>query len=95
MADIRYSFLHGAYHMKITTISDRGQITIPASARRRLGLRPRGRVEVAVRGDEIVLRPVKSISDLAGVFRGRASGATWEEERATTETAVARQVADE
>jgi len=40
-----------------TKLSSKGQIVLPASARRRLGLRPGVEMEVEVEGDRLVLIP--------------------------------------
>ncbi len=39
------------------TVSSRGQITLPAGLRKRLGIRPGGVVAAEERGGELVLRP--------------------------------------
>ena len=65
-------------------VSTRGQITLPASIRRSLGIKPHSRVEIIVEDDRVILRPVRSIADLHGIFRDRVGDAPplgWEEER--------------
>lgn len=42
-----------------STISSKGQITVPLEIRRRLGLREGDRVEFVVEGDRTVLRPAQ------------------------------------
>jgi len=83
--------------MTTGVISERGQLTIPASARRKLGIRPRSRVEIVVRDDEIVIRPLKTISELRGIFREYAEGkpSDWDTIRAETQERVAQEVARE
>lgn len=78
-------------------ISEKGQITLPVAVRRRLGLTPERRISVELRDDEVVLRPMRSISDVAGMFEGAARGkrASWETIRSRTVRAVAEQVAHE
>lgn len=39
------------------TVSSRGQITLPAGLRKRLGIRPGGILSAEERGGELVLRP--------------------------------------
>jgi AbrB family looped-hinge helix DNA binding protein len=41
----------------VTTITQRGQITIPAEVRRRLGLGPRDKVAFEIEGDQVRLVP--------------------------------------
>ena len=43
-----------------TTMTQKGQVTIPAAIRARLGLRPKDRVRFEVDGDEVKLRPASS-----------------------------------
>ena len=83
--------------MTRATVSEKGQLTLPIGIRRKLGIGPRSRVELELRGNEIIIRPLKSISEVAGVFREHAEGvsADWETVRTETERAVAREVADE
>jgi AbrB family looped-hinge helix DNA binding protein len=42
----------------ITTITQRGQVTIPAEVRRLLGARPRDKIAFQIDGDEVRLAPV-------------------------------------
>jgi len=83
--------------MTRATISDKGQLTLPVGMRRKLGIEPHSRVELELRDNEIIIRPLKTISEVAGVFREYAEGvsADWETVRTETERAVAREVADE
>jgi AbrB family looped-hinge helix DNA binding protein len=41
-------------------MTQKGQVTIPAAIRARLGLRPKDRVRFDVDGDEVKLRPANS-----------------------------------
>ncbi len=53
------------------TVSSKGQITIPAWARRHLGIGPGDRVVPWEEGDRLVLEPaVRSIRALRGALRG-------------------------
>ena len=78
-------------------VSDKGQITIPAAVRRKLGLKAKSRVEIEVRDNVAVLRPVKSIRELSGILRDYVKGKTsdWETVRTQAERAVAEQVVRE
>ena len=80
--------------MATATVSSKGQITLPAAARRKLKIKPRSRVEVEVRENEIVIRPTKSLRELYGIFHEAAKGKTedWETVRTLTERAVAEEV---
>ena len=81
--------------MTLAIISEKGQLTIPSAIRVKAHLSPGSRVEIQWREGEIVLRPLKRLSDLAGIFQHAAMGKSFEEERTEMEEAVAREVADE
>ena len=81
----------------IARVSERGQISIPAAARKKLGIKPKSNVSVEVRENEIVIKPMKSIMEVAGIFREYAKGKTtdWDTIREETMKAVAREVMGE
>jgi len=84
--------------MALARVSSKGQITLPAAARRKLGIKPHSAVEVITGDREITIRPTRTIRELYGALHdyvpdGEPLG--WEEERRRMEEAVARQVADE
>ena len=83
--------------MMIARVSERGQISIPAAARRKVGIKPKSNVMVEVGEKEIVIRPVKSIAEVAGIFREYAKGKTtdWDTIREETMKVVAREVMGE
>lgn len=78
-------------------VSSKGQITLPAPMRRKLGIEAHSQVEIILREDEIVVRPLRPISELRGVFRHcvKDSPMDWEAVRTATERAVGEQVAHE
>jgi AbrB family looped-hinge helix DNA binding protein len=47
--------------MPVVTVSEKGQVVIPAAVRRRLGLVPGSKLDFAMEGDSIRVRPLKSI----------------------------------
>lgn len=49
-------------------VSKRGSITIPAEARRRLGIEPGGEVDIIVMNDHLTIRPVVPLTALAGAL---------------------------
>ncbi len=60
--------------MQTAILSSKGQITLPARIRKRLGLRPNDRIALIVRGEEIVLKPLKgTIRDLRGVLEPKST----------------------
>ena len=83
--------------MTTIKISDKGQVTLPAKVRRTLRLNAQSRVSVEIRDDEVVLRRVKPVTELEGIFRAHASRGkpSWESERRPMERAVAEEVSSE
>jgi len=83
--------------MTTALVSEKGQLTIPADVRRKLGIQPRSRVEVIVGEGEITIRPLKSIRELRGIFKAHAEGKSsdWDTIREETMRRVAREVASE
>ena len=82
--------------MTTITVSSTGRITIPAAMRRELGWGPGTRLWAEACGDEIVLRRMRSIKELEGIFAHHAIlGRTHEREHEIFEKAVAREVMEE
>ena len=51
----------------VTTITQGGQITLPAEVRRLLGVKPRDKVAFAIDGDEVRVVPVRwTVKSVAG-----------------------------
>lgn len=73
--------------MTTATLSSKGQITLPAEARRRLGLEAGVRLAIETRGDEIVVRRARDFLALEG-FLGPAVARS--EERGAMAAAAAR-----
>ena len=71
--------------MPLSTISTKGQITLPASMRRKLNIRPHGRVLVEMGDDAIIIKPAQELFELAG-FLGKALPT--EQEQKSLEEAV-------
>jgi antitoxin PrlF len=44
---------------RISSVSSKGQVTIPQEVRTRLGLRPGDRVEFVAEGDKTIVRPAR------------------------------------
>ena len=79
-------------------VSDKGQITVPARVRRRLGIEPRSRVQIVEGDNELIIRPIKSLSQLYGILHEHVRGRkpkSWEQQRREMERAVASEVSDE
>jgi len=57
--------------MTVATVSSKGQITLPAAARREVGINLHDRVLIESRNGEIVIRPVPDLMKFKG-FAGKA-----------------------
>jgi len=69
---------------RITTVSTKGQLVIPAEMRESLGIHPGTRIAISLNGARIVLEPVseKLVDDTGGMLRGGPSlGAALRQER--------------
>lgn len=53
-----------------STISSKGQVTVPLEIRKRLGLKEGDRVEFVVEGDRTLIRPARSIPNPFEQFVG-------------------------
>jgi len=53
-----------------STISSKGQVTVPQEIRNRLGLAAGDRVDFVIEGDRTVLRPARSTSNPFEKYRG-------------------------
>jgi len=54
-------------------VTRKGQVTIPASKRKKFGIREGMRVLVKESGDAIIIKPITPIEDLAGIDAGKVS----------------------
>jgi AbrB family looped-hinge helix DNA binding protein len=57
-----------------TTVSTKGQVVVPSSIRRRLGLQPGDSLEAKIEGQDIVLTPRKVRSRKARIIRDPVTG---------------------
>jgi len=76
----------------LSTITTKGQVTIPKALRVQFGIGPKDRVDFFADGDRIILRPIRTLQDLRGCIQGRGGS---EKERDTAKNAVARRVMGE
>jgi AbrB family looped-hinge helix DNA binding protein len=69
-------------HMLKSTITERGQTTIPAEVRKALSLKPHQRLTYEIRDDGVVIRPeAENLMDLAGSLKSDVPAASKAEER--------------
>ncbi len=76
----------------LSTITTKGQVTIPKALRERFSIGPKDKVDFTADGDRIILRPVRTLRDLRGCIPGHGKP---EEERNTAKKAVAKRVMGE
>jgi AbrB family looped-hinge helix DNA binding protein len=58
----------------VTTVSTKGQVVVPSSIRRKLGLQPGDLLEARIEGQHIVLTPQKARSRKARIIRDPVTG---------------------
>jgi antitoxin PrlF len=73
--------------MSLATVSSKGQITLPAKIRQKLGIRSKDKVQFFVRDNEIVIKTLRSFRELRGSIAPRKG-----DERKAVRDAVARHV---
>jgi len=76
--------------MSFVKVSSKGQITIPSKIRTFLGVGAKDKLEVLIRGNEVVIQPVKSFREFRGSVAYKAGNV-----RETVENAVAKHVLEE
>jgi AbrB family looped-hinge helix DNA binding protein len=65
-----------------STITERGQTTIPAEVRKALSLKPHQRLTYEIRNDGVVVRPeTENLMDLEGALKSRVPAGSKMEER--------------
>ena len=57
----------------ITTVTQKGQITVPKAMRDRLGIKAYGSVVIDADKDHIKVKPVQDVVDLAGSFKTKVT----------------------
>ncbi len=71
--------------MSFTTVSSKGQITLPSNMRSKLDIKPKDKIEITVRDGEIVLRRVPSFRSLRGSIPRKRGDSRKVMERAVAE----------
>jgi AbrB family looped-hinge helix DNA binding protein len=67
--------------LHLVTISPKFQIVIPRLLREKMRLHPGQKMQLVEYGDRIELIPVKEISELRGLLRGKKTDHTQEEDQ--------------
>ncbi len=78
----------------LSTVTTKGQITIPIDIRSRFNIHPNDRMDFIVEGERIVITPVRTLKDLRGAVKAAGRGDAVAD-RAAAKKAVAKRVKDE
>jgi AbrB family looped-hinge helix DNA binding protein len=78
----------------LTTVTSKGQVTIPKAIRDFLHVQPNDRVDFVVEGGQVVVRPVKTLKDLRGAVTATSQG-DLAAQRARAKAAVGKRVSEE
>ncbi len=74
----------------VSTLTIKGQVTIPRDIRRRLGVGPRDKVAFVVEEDQVRIVPATSVvAQTAGILKGDRPALSPQEEKASAEQAIA------
>ena len=78
----------------ISTVTSKGQVTIPKQFRQTLGIKSSDLVDFEIDGQKLILSPVKTLMDFRGAVKKKVIGG-FEKERKTAKAAVAKRIKDE
>lgn len=79
-----------------TTLTQKGQVTIPAPIRTHLGLKPKDKVRFEFSRGKVTLKPAPSkIAKYFGIVTPRKRPEDWKKMRAEVEQAIADEVVSE
>ncbi len=76
----------------ISTVTTKGQVTIPISIRKKYGLGPNDKVDFITEGDRIILIPVNTLRDFRGAVTGKGD---LEKERQVAKDGVSKRIIGE
>lgn len=78
----------------LSTLTSKGQVTIPKSIRDALHLKPNDKVDFIRDGETIILVPIRTLKEYRGAVKTKAS-VPIDQARAQAKTAVAERVIQE
>ena len=78
----------------MSTVTSKGQVTIPKNIRERLQIRSNDKVDFILEGDRVLLVPVRTLLDLRGAVQAKGDG-DFSLERVRAKEAVAKRVREE
>lgn len=78
--------------MQITTVTTKGQITLPAEIRKKRGIKPGDKVQISEEKGEIKVKPVADFFSFKGALKGRRLPSENEMEQIAAREAVERYI---
>ena len=78
----------------LSTVTSKGQVTIPKPIRDALGIGPNDRVAFIREGERVFLQPLRTLKAFRGAVRTKGPG-SFAEERARAKAAVAKRLEGE
>lgn len=87
--------VEGAMRELVSTVTSKGQVTIPVEIRRLLGVSAHDQVAFIVEDDQVRLKPTRSVVErTAGALRGEEPPLSAEELRVAAEQAIAEEAVE-
>lgn len=65
----------------ISTITSKGQITIPKAIRESMNLNPKDKIDFILEGDRVILYPIKTLQDFRGCIETKGISTLAEERK--------------
>lgn len=78
----------------LSSVTSKGQVTIPKSIRDDLGIHPNDRVSFIREGNRVILEPIKTLKSFRGAIKTKGSR-SFTDERAEAKNAVGKRVQKE
>ena len=78
----------------LSTVTSKGQVTIPKEIRDLLHIHTNDKVDFVVDGERLLLMPVRTLKELRGAVQAKGTG-EFADERKRAKAAVARRVREE
>ena len=74
----------------LSTVTTKGQVTIPKPIRDAMGIGPNDRVAFIREGDRVILQPLRTLKDFRGAVKMKSPGSFPQERLRARSAAVAR-----
>ncbi len=73
----------------LSTVTSKGQVTIPKEIRRLMNIKPKDKVDFVLDGDKVLLKHVKTLKDFRGSVPNKGNG-NFQQERAYSRKAKSK-----